>query len=135
MLADILVENYGWSSLLFADIDSLTYEIASEDVYNGFHEDRKMFDNSDYPEDSPFHFNNNKKVIGKVKDEAACCPIVVFVGVGNKMYSYVKDGNLGGKTAKGVQKAIVKNVIHHEKKRSPVQLTVAPTQHEDNQKR
>ena len=31
------------------------------------------------------------------------------------MYSYVKNGGLGGKTAKGVQKAVVKNVIRQEK--------------------
>ena len=33
----------------------------------------------------------NKKVIGKFKDEAAGMPIVEFVGLQSKMYSYVKD--------------------------------------------
>lgn len=71
----------GHSRLLFTDTDSLTSAIASEDVYKDFHEDRQMFDNSDYPEDSPFHLNYNKKMIGKTKDEASGCPIMAFVGL------------------------------------------------------
>ena len=58
------------SKLLFTDTDSLIYEIKAEDVYKDFYEDKHMFDNSDYPESSPFHFSDNKKVIGKMKDEA-----------------------------------------------------------------
>jgi len=38
------------------------------------------FDNSDYPESSPFFDKTNKKVIGKLKDEAAGVPIWEFVG-------------------------------------------------------
>ena len=52
---------------LFTDTDSLTYEIETEDVYKDFWNDKDMFDNSDYPENSPYYCNANKKVIG---DEA-----------------------------------------------------------------
>ena len=31
--------------------------------------DKELFDNSDYPRDSAFFFDENKKVIGKMKDE------------------------------------------------------------------
>ena len=34
------------------DPDSLMYEIETEDVYQDLWEDKEMFDNSDYPEDS-----------------------------------------------------------------------------------
>ena len=37
-----------------------------------FHKDKQMFDNSNYLESSPFYFKDNKKIIGKMKDEAAC---------------------------------------------------------------
>ena len=37
----------------------------------------------------PF-FGENKKVIGKFKDEAAGKPILEFVGLKSKMYSYIK---------------------------------------------
>ena len=57
--------------LLFADTDSLTYHIKTEDAYSDFFADRELFDNSDYPENSKFCFKENKKVIGKFKDEAA----------------------------------------------------------------
>ena len=47
--------------LLFTDTDSLTYEIEAEDVYNAFWNDKDMFDNSYYPESSPYYCNANKK--------------------------------------------------------------------------
>ena len=43
-----------------------------------------------------------KKVIGKFKDETAGIPVVEFIGLRSKMYSYIKDNMNGGKTAKGI---------------------------------
>ena len=76
--------------LLFTDTDSLTYEIEAENVYKDFWNDKDMFDNSDYPESSPYYCNVNKKIIGKFKDEACGIPITEFIGLKSKMYSYVK---------------------------------------------
>ena len=92
------------AKLLFTDTDSLTYEIEAEDVHKDFWKDKEMFDNSDYDENSLFHDKTNKKVIGKFKDEAAGIPITEFVGLRSKMYSYMKDNQKGGKTAKGIKK-------------------------------
>ena len=100
--------------LLFTDTDSLTYEIEAEDLYKDFWNDKDMFDNSDYPESSPYYYNANKKVIGKFKDEACGVPITEFVGLKSKMYSYIKHDEKGGKTAKGVKKNVIKNNIKHE---------------------
>ena len=100
--------------LLFTDTDSLTYEIEAEDVYKDFWNDKDKFDNSDYPESSPYFDKTNKKVIGKFKDEAAGIPICEFVGLRSKMYSYIKDNQTGGKTAKGIKKNVIKNDIKHE---------------------
>ena len=100
--------------LLFTDTDSLTYEIKVRDAYKHFWKDKEMFDNSDYPEDNPYHFNDNKKVIGKFKNEASGVPIVEFVGLKSKTYSYVKDNDKGGKTAKGIKKVVIKKDIKHE---------------------
>ena len=108
-------EKYGDKArLLFTDTDSLTYEIEADDVYQDFWNDKDKFDNSDYPESSPYFNKTNKKVIGKFKDEAAGVPICEFVGLRSKMYSYIKDDNKGGKTAKGIKKNIIKNNITHE---------------------
>ena len=108
-------EKYGdKAKLLFTDTDSLTYEIEAEDVYRDFWNDKDRFDNSDYPENSPYFDKANKKVIGKFKDEAAGIPITEFVGLRSKMYSYIKDNQKGGKTAKGIKKNIIKNNIKHK---------------------
>ena len=101
------------AKLLFTDTDSLTYEIEAEDVYQDFWNDKDRFDNSDYPENLPYFDKTNKKVIGKFKDEACGIPITEFIGLRSKMYSYIKDNNKGGKTAKGIKKNIIKNNIKH----------------------
>ena len=88
---------------LFTDMYSLTYEIEAEDVYKDFWNDKDMFDNSDYLESSPYYCNANKKIIGKFKDEACGIPITEFIGLKSKMYSYVKDNEKGGRTAKGIK--------------------------------
>ena len=100
--------------LLFTDTDSLTYEIEAEDVYKDFWNDKDMFDNSNYPERSQYYCNVNKKIIGKFKDEACGIPITEFIGLKSKMYSYVKDNEKGGKTAKGIKKNVIKNNTKHE---------------------
>ena len=102
------------AKLLFTDTDSLMYEIKAEDVYNDLYRKNDLFDNSDYSIDSPFYFKENKKVIGKMKDEAAGIPIVEFIELRSKMYSYIKDNEKGGKTAKGVKKNVIKKDITHK---------------------
>jgi hypothetical protein len=103
--------------LLFTDTDSLMYEIRTDDVYEDFKrigEEEDCWDNSDYPKDNPYYSDHNKKVIGKFKDEAAGVPIVEFVGLRSKMYSYVKENGKGGMTAKGVNKYVIKNKLTHD---------------------
>ena len=102
------------AKLLFTDTDSLCYEIETRDVYKELWEDKQLFDNSDYPKDSPYFSVENKKVIGKFKDEAAGMPIVEFIGLRSKMYSYVKDNGKNEKTAEGVRKYVIKKNITHE---------------------
>ena len=102
------------AKLLFTDTDSLTYEIETEDVYQDVWHDKDKFDSSDYPENSPYYDKTNIKVIGKFKDEAASAPVVEFVGLRSTMYSYIKNDEIDGKTAKGIKKNIIKNNIKHE---------------------
>ena len=75
------------AELLFTDTDSLTYEIKSEDVYEEFFKHKHLFDFSNYPKDSKFFDQANKKVIGKMKDESEGKIIDEFVGLKSKMYS------------------------------------------------
>ena len=115
------------ATLLLTDTDSLCYVIKTEDAYKDLIEHRDMFDNSDYPETSKFFFNDNKKVIGKFKDEAAGNPITEVVALKPKMYAYetemvrkkicgkmyllVNNITKNNKKAKGVKKYVVKKSI------------------------
>ena len=102
------------AKLLFTDTDSLTYEIKTNDVYKDVWSDKDKFDNSQYPENSPYFNKSNKKVIGKFKDEVSGIPINEFIGLRSKMYSYLTDNDECGKTAKGIKKNIIKKDIKHE---------------------
>ena len=104
------------AKLLFTDTDSFTYEIEANDIYKDFWNEKDMFDNCNYLENSPYYCNINKKIIGKFKDEACGIPITEFIDLKSKMYSYVKDNEKGGRTAKGIKKNIIKNNIRHDYK-------------------
>ena len=59
-----------------------------------------MFDFSNYPKDSNFFDETNKKVFGKIKSEGKI--IGEFVGLKPKMYSMLSDDGKESNTAKGV---------------------------------
>ena len=83
------------ANLLFTDTDSLMYEIETEDFYVDIANDvDKWFDASHYPKYHPsgIRTGNNKKVIGKFKDEACVKQIEEFVGLRAKLYSYKMTG-------------------------------------------
>ena len=100
------------AKLLFTDTDSLCYEIKTDDIYEDMHADRQLFDFSDYPKESKYFNDENKKIIGKFKDETAMKPIIEFVGLRSKMYS-IKTENSESKKAKGIKKNVVRKDIMH----------------------
>ena len=108
-----ILPKYPGAKLLFTDTDSLCYHIRTEDIYSDFFADRERFDNSDYPSDSKFYFAENKKVIGKFKDETAGVPIREFIGLKSKMYSISLDNEKDSKKAKGVKRNVVRKSISH----------------------
>ena len=85
--------------MFFTDTDSLVYEIKSED--------------------SKFFNDNNKKVVGKMKDEFGGVIVTEFVGLKSKMYSMKKIDGKECNTARGVNIATefhgFKNVFFNEK--------------------
>ena len=101
---------YSVSTLLFTDTDSLTYQIQTDNVYEDFYADKHLFDFSGYEKKSPFCNDENKKVIGKMKDELNGEIIEEFVGLRAKMYS-LKTKKEEMKKAKGVKKNVVKKDI------------------------
>lgn len=131
--------------LLFTDTDSLMYEIETDDLYYELTHDafsleemenpafnwphvqpaRELFDFSNYPPTHPEylpHFPENKAVVGLMKDEMASMPIVEYVGLRPKMYSFkaidVKpDGQIEyieKHRAKGIQRVVASNFTHQQ---------------------
>ena len=90
------------AELLYTDTDSLTYEIKSEDIYEEFFKLKHLFDFSNYPKDSKFFDQANKKVIGKMKDDLEGKIIGEFAGLKSKMYSMKNIDGKESSTAKGV---------------------------------
>ena len=78
------------AELLFTYTDSLTYEIKS-DVYKEFFKHKRLFDFSNYPKDSKFFDEINKKVIGKMQDEFGRVTVVEVVGLKSKKHSIKKN--------------------------------------------
>ena len=54
------------SRLLFANTDSLMFEIKTEDVYENFSSNKEIFDLSKFPIKSKYQNNSIKLVIGKI---------------------------------------------------------------------
>ena len=55
--------------LLFADTDSLVYEIKDKNGYEQCFKDKELFDFSGCSKDSVYYDSSNKKTLGKMKDE------------------------------------------------------------------
>lgn len=122
------------STLAFTDTDSLLYAIETDNVYADMRQHHEHFDLSNYPDDHQIFANDhpevvkwlkkkNKKVVGKMKDEAGGDPILEFVGLRAKAYAYLqesydKDLNAftvtDNKKLKGIKKSTVKKKIHFD---------------------
>ena len=111
------------AKLLFTDTDSLCYHIKTDDFYEDMIQDKQHYDISDmkidrfmtecYYNEMTEHLNENKKVVGKFKDETCGVPIEEFIGLRSKMYSIKLYDGKEKKTAKGVLKHIIKNNLKH----------------------
>ena len=76
------------------------------DVYANMESMKTHYDFSDYAKDHPLYSEQNKKVIGKLKDECSGTPIAVYVGLRPKMYSILRADEQLIKKAKGSNKYI-----------------------------
>ncbi|KAL9982399.1 hypothetical protein ACROYT_G004435 [Oculina patagonica] len=100
--------------LLYTDTDSLLLEIETEDVYADMAKNIDKYDTSDYPKEHSLHSNENKKVLGKMKDECAGKQISECVCLRPKMYSIMTEDKKNIKKAKGVKECVTKKKINHE---------------------
>ena len=108
-----IIKNVGRENvnLCFTDTDSLCYKFKGFDIFEFMKNNKQHFDLSDYPKDHPLYCVDNKKVIGKFKNETSEKIITEFVGLRPKLYSFKTDDGKEKKTCKGVKKNVVKNKI------------------------
>ena len=92
--------------LQMTDTDNLLFYCETEDIYRDMSENIELFDTPDFPEHHYLHTTQNKKVLGKMKDETNAIPICEFTGLRAKAYSFIV-GSKEGKKAKGVSRATV----------------------------
>ena len=95
--------------LCYMDTDSFIMHIKTEDFYKDIATDvDKRFDTSNYEVNRPLPTENNKKVIGLMKDELGGGIMTEFVALGPNTYSYLMDDGGSDKKAKGTKKCVIK---------------------------
>ena len=116
---DYMVPKYGLEKLklCYMDMDSLVYDIKTEDFYEDIANDVEgIFDTSGYSKTDfrPLPIGVNKKVIGLMKDELGGKIMTEFMALRPKLYSYkVLDGS-EEKKCKGIKKCVVKKPLTFE---------------------
>ena len=93
------------------------YQIETEDFYRDISADvNDKFDTSNYPSNHSFGIlvGANKRVLGKMKDEACEEIIDEFVGLSAKLYSYKIFNGEEDKKCKGIKKSVVKKNNTHD---------------------
>ena len=113
---DYVVLKYGLEKLklCYMDMDSLVYDIKTEDFYEDIANDvEARFDTSGYSKTDfrllPIALN--KKVIGLMKDELGGKIMTEFMALRPKLYSYKVIDGLEDKKCKGIKKCIVKKTL------------------------
>jgi hypothetical protein len=96
--------------LLMTDTDSFVYQIKTDDFYEDMKGMKEHYDMSEYSKESGLYDGENKKVIGKFKDESPDEVIESFVGIRSKCYPFITKNNVV-KKVKGVSKVVVKKNI------------------------
>ena len=87
--------------LLFTDTENLCYELHEKNPYNKMYKYKELFDVSNFSKSSKYYCIDNKKVVGKMKDEYGGKLILKFVGLKSKMYSILDESNNEKSTNKG----------------------------------
>ena len=73
--------------LLFTDTDSFVYENETENIYDNFSKNRKIFHFSNNYVESKHYDDSNRLVVGKIEDEMDGVATEKTVGLKSKLYS------------------------------------------------
>ena len=97
-------------TLLYTDTDSFLLEIKNKSVEDFILSHADYFDTSDYQKNHRCYNSNNRKVIGKMKDELQSEKMKMFIGLGSKMYAYITEKELV-KRLKGTTRSVLEKTI------------------------
>ena len=116
---DYMVPKYSLEKLklCYMDMDSLVYDIKTEDFYEDIANDvEARFDTSGYSitDFRLLPISLNKKVIGLMKDELGGKIMTDFVALRPKLCSYKKLDGSEDKKCKGIKKCVVKKTLTFE---------------------
>jgi hypothetical protein len=107
--------NDGQVNLLYMDTDSFMYEFCTNNLYDDMYDDlAEHYDTSDYSPDHTNYSLQNKKVLGKWKDELNGIPIQEIVALKAKMYSVKSLDNPEKKVAKGIPRVFLRQHLTHK---------------------
>lgn len=108
MSVRVFAKSHDFEITIFADTDSLFYEVRDTDVYRWIKDNPDFFDTSNYREDNDYDIPRiNGAVPLKLKDELGGVPALEFVGLRAKQYAFRRDDGKQVKKSKGVQKNVV----------------------------
>ena len=99
------------NELVASDTDSMILNIKTEDVYKDMEKLLDELDTSGYPKDHPLYSEENKKVIGKFKDELNGKIMNEVVFLKSKAYSYTLTDLSEEKKLKGIGKTTINKDI------------------------
>ena len=88
-------------------------EVKTEDFYEDMEQTITEYDSSGYPKYHYLHSTDNKKAIGKMRDECVGRQILGYAGLRPKMYSILESSGVNIKKIIGVKKYVVKKEIRH----------------------
>ena len=86
------------TGLLFTDTNSLCYEIHGKKPLKQMYKYKELFDLSNFPKSSKYE---NKKIVGKMKDEYGGKSILKFVGLKSKIHLILDESSNEKSTNKG----------------------------------
>ena len=75
---------------VYTDTDSLILHIKDKNIYEIMYKNKVEFDFSDYSSEHHLYSTENKKVIGKFKDELNGALMTKYCGLRSKLYGYKK---------------------------------------------
>ena len=91
---DVMKPKYGDNiKMVYTDTDSFVFHTKTNDIYEDLNTIKKEIDFSDYPKEHKCYDGNNKKVLGKFKDELKSKIITGFIALRPKCYAYSVYGD------------------------------------------